>query len=136
MLYWHHNTVHLILKFSCPNKYRGDECQELLESFKKRELKSLISQAQNSQCNNFQKRCLNLITDSVLAKMYKKSDKEKKGITKIYHTCSIWQEQKEFIHLNSILHENDIANCLQKVCWKMRLHQLYVVILILSQIKF
>ena len=68
----------MILKFSCPNKYRGDKCQKLLESFKKRELKSLISQAQNSQCNNFQKRCLNLITDSVLAKMYKKSDKEKK----------------------------------------------------------
>ena len=72
----------LILKFSCPLNYRSKECRKLLESFKKSELKSLGSQAQDSQYKNFPKKWLDLIADSVFAKINKKSDNEIKERSK------------------------------------------------------
>lgn len=66
---------YLILKFSCPVKYRSNESQKLLESFKKRKLESLGSQSQNSNINIFK-------TDSVFTEIYKKSDKEIKEPSK------------------------------------------------------
>ena len=59
-----------------PLKYCSNERRKLLESFEKRELKVLELQAQNLQKKIFQKRWLDLITDIVLAKVYKKSDKQ------------------------------------------------------------
>ena len=44
--------------------------------------------------------------------MYKKSDKQVKITTTIYLPIHVDNKGLEFIHLNSILHENDIINCL------------------------
>ena len=60
-------------------KYLSNECQKLLESFKKRELKLLGSQSQSLQYNNFQKKMAYLITDIVLVKIYKIPDKQIKN---------------------------------------------------------
>lgn len=68
-------VLHQNFNYSCPVKYRSNESQKLLESFKKRKLEPLGSQSQNSNINIFK-------TDSVFTEIYKKSDKETKEPSK------------------------------------------------------
>ena len=58
-----------VLKSFSTLKYRSNEVQMFVESFKKRELKLLGYQAKNLQYSNFPKRCLDLIADSILTKL-------------------------------------------------------------------
>ena len=60
-------------------------CRELLKNFKKRELKSLGHQVQNSLYKSFQKKWLDLITESVLSKVYQKSNEQIKKHQHILH---------------------------------------------------
>ena len=60
-------------------------CRELLKSFRKRELKSLGRQVQNSLNKSFQKKWLDLITESVLSKVYQKSNGQIKNHQHILH---------------------------------------------------
>ena len=52
------------------------------------------------------------MTDIVLAKVYKKLDKQIKNPTKYIIPIHFDNKGLEFIHLNSILHENNIINSL------------------------
>ena len=50
--------------------------------------------------------------DSILAKLYKKLDKQIKKSPKYIIPIQFKNKGLDFIHLNSILHENNVINCL------------------------
>ena len=64
------------------------------------------------QYKNVQKRWLDLIIDIVLAKVYKKLDNQTNKTPKYIIPIHFDNKELEFVHLNSILHKNDILNCL------------------------
>ena len=60
------------------------------------------------QYKNVQKRRLDLITDIVLAKVYKKLDNQTNKTPKYIIRIHFDNKGLEFVHLNSILHKNGL----------------------------
>ena len=59
-----------------------------------------------------------MISNIALAKVYQKSDKQIKKPPKYIIPIHLVNKGLEFIHLKSILHENNIKNGLRKSLWK------------------
>ena len=93
---------------------RGNETRKLLDSFKRKHLKALASEAHRELNQNEDirvQRLYALIVDTFLTKVYKKPEAKKKPPK---HILPIFFDNKglEHIKLSSILHEDDVVDLL------------------------
>ena len=93
---------------------RGNETRKLLDSFKRKHLKALASEAHRELNQNEDirvQRLYSIIVDTFLTKIYKKPETKKKPPK---HILPIFFDNKglEHIKLSSILHEDDVVDLL------------------------
>jgi len=100
-------------------KEQGNECRRLLEGFRKKDLKTLANEADAllQECSEGEKRWYVLLIDIFFTKIYKEEKTRKKKAPKYILPIYFDNKGLEYIHLISILHNEDIVNKLpQPLC--------------------